>query len=61
MAMQTGIMSPPPPIPPLFAKPSSRGRIIAPPISDHVAGNTSLCAQMLFWHCWNAELMQSET
>jgi len=59
IAIQTGMISPPPPIPPLFAKPKRSGSIIVPPISDQLAGNTSLCAHKLFWHFLKAEFTQS--
>jgi hypothetical protein len=42
IAIHTGMMRPPPPIPPLFAKPSKRGKIIMPPISSPFGGITLL-------------------
>ena len=50
IAIQTGMISPPPPIPPLFANPRSKERIITPAISEPFAGNTFLCAQKPFKH-----------
>lgn len=42
-AIQTGMINPPPPTPPIFAKPSKRGKIITPAISSAFGGNTFLC------------------
>jgi hypothetical protein len=42
IAIQIGIMSPPPPMPPLFARPSKIGKIKIPIISEPVGGKTSL-------------------
>ncbi len=61
MAIQTGMISPPPPIPPLFANPRSRGRMITPAISEPFAGKTFLWAQNPFKHYENLALTQSET
>jgi len=59
-AIHTGMIKPPPPIPPLLAIPSKIGRSITPAISELFCGSTSLCSQTPFWHFENLLFVQSE-